>query len=99
MIDRMTYDMTFDLVTRTGLVVVNTSLVDPRHLAACEEQVCKVFACGYAMGNLLALLPPGETLGDLTVPKDKLGVCTVCSSERSSSRCESCGCLRQCRRA
>ncbi|MFC1597443.1 DUF128 domain-containing protein [Planctomycetota bacterium] len=78
-IDRMTYDMTFDLVTRTGLVVVNTSLVDPRHLAACQEEVCKVFAGGYAMGDLLALLPPGETLGDLTVPKDKLGVCTVCS--------------------
>ena len=78
-IDQMTYDMTFDLVTRTGLVVVNTSLVDPRDLAACADQIRKVFARGYAMGTLLALLPPGESLGDLTVPEDKLGVCTVCS--------------------
>ncbi len=78
-IDRMTYDMTFDLVTHTGLVVVNTSLVDPRDFAACAHQVCEVFARGYAMGTLLALLTPGETLGDLTVPEGKLGVCTVCS--------------------
>ena len=79
MMDRMIYDMTFDLATRTGLVVVNMSLVAPRHMAACADQVRKVFARGYAMGNLLAILAPGESLGDLTVPEDKLGVCTVCS--------------------
>lgn len=78
-IDQMTYGMTFDLVTRTGLVVVNMTVVDPRHLAACEEEIRQVFALGYAMGNLLALLPPGESLGDWIVPPDRLGVCTVCS--------------------
>ena len=78
-IDQMAYSMTFDMVTRTGLVVVNMSLVDPRHLAACQDDVRKVFARGYAMGSLLALLPPGESLGEWTVPPDKLGFCTVCS--------------------
>jgi repressor of nif and glnA expression len=78
-IDQMAYSMTFDLVTRTGLVVANMSVVDPGHLAACEDDICKVFACGYAMGNLLAILSPGESLGDWVVPPDKLGVCTVCS--------------------
>ena len=78
-IDQMAYSMTFDMVTRTGLVVVNMSLVDPRHLDACKSDVCKVFARKYAMGSLLALLPPGETLGEWTVPADKLGFCTVCS--------------------
>jgi repressor of nif and glnA expression len=78
-IDNMTYGMTFDLATRTGLVVVNTSLVNPRQLQACVDKVCRVFERGYAMGNCLALLPSGDTLGDMTVPKDKVGVCTVCS--------------------
>jgi repressor of nif and glnA expression len=78
-IDQMAYSMTFDMVTRTGLVVVNMSLVDPQQLAACMDDVRKVFARKYAMGNMLALLPPGETLGDWTVPPDKLGFCTVCS--------------------
>jgi repressor of nif and glnA expression len=78
-IDQMTYAMTFDLATRTGQVVVNTSLVDPRQLATCTDKVCKVFSDGYAMGNRLALLAPGETVGGMTVPKDRLGFCTVCS--------------------
>ena len=78
-IDQMAYSMTFDLVTRTGMVVVNMSLVDPHQLAACQDEIRRVFECGYAMGNLLALLPPGQSLGDWTVPADKLGFCTVCS--------------------
>jgi len=78
-IDQMTYDMTFDLPTCTGQVVVNTSLVDARQLATCVDKVCRVFTQGFAMGNRLALLPPGESVGDLVVPDDKLGFCTVCS--------------------
>jgi repressor of nif and glnA expression len=78
-IDQMTYAMDFDLATRTGRLVVNTSLVNPHQLQQCMEQVCRVFAGGWAMGNRLALLPPGETVGKLTVPPDKVGFCTVCS--------------------
>ncbi|MHB8865913.1 MAG: DUF128 domain-containing protein [Pirellulaceae bacterium] len=78
-IDQMTFNMSFDLATRTGSVVVNVSLVDPQRLAACAEQVCEVFAKGYAMGNRVALLSPGETMGQLTVPADCVGFCTICS--------------------
>jgi len=78
-IDQMAYSMTFDLVTRTGLVVVNLSIVDPRQFAACLDTVQKVFARGYAMGSLVALLAPGESLGPATIPPDKIGFCTVCS--------------------
>ncbi len=78
-IDQMTYNMTFDLATRTGRVVVNTSLVDPRHLSECAEQVCEVFARGYAMGNRCAVFGPGEVVGEMAVPAGKVGFCTVCS--------------------
>lgn len=78
-IDQMTYAMNFDLATRTGNVVVNTSLVNARQLADCVDQVCAVFERGLAMGKLLSLIPPGESVGGLAVPADKLGFCTVCS--------------------
>lgn len=78
-IDQMAFSMTFDLVTRTGLVVVNLSVVDPQHLFVCMDTVQQVFARGYAMGSLVALLGPGETLGTWTIPPDKVGFCTVCS--------------------
>lgn len=78
-IDQMTYRMTFDLPTRSGTVVVNTSLVDPGHLAGCVQNVCSVFAEGYGMGRLMTLVGTGETIGDVAVPPGKVGFCTVCS--------------------
>jgi HTH-type transcriptional regulator, global nitrogen regulator NrpRI len=78
-IDQMTFSMTFDVVTRTGVVVVNMSLVDPRQLAECADEIRQVFALRYAMGDLLAILPPGAALGERVVPEGRVGVCTVCS--------------------
>jgi len=75
----MTYRMTFDLHTRAGAVVVNLSILSPQRLATASDKVCQVFAQGYAMGNRVALLGPGESLGDLTVPPDRVGFCTVSS--------------------
>ncbi len=78
-IDQMIYRMTFDLPTRSGTVVVNTSLVDPHQLASCTEPICKVFAKGFAMGKLMTLIGPEEAIGRIRVPKGKVGFCTVCS--------------------
>lgn len=79
MIDRMTYQMTFDLHTRSGTVVVNTSIVDADDLARHAEEICRVFQKGYAMGKLLAILAPGERIGKIVVPNGKRGFCTICS--------------------
>jgi len=78
-IDQMIYRMTFDLAMRSGTVVVNTSMVAPHQLASYLEKVCKVFEKGLGMGRLMTLIGPGETIGQLTVPPDKVGFCTVCS--------------------
>lgn len=78
-IDQMTYRMSFDLQTRSGTVVVNTSLVRIEHLRGCLDKIGRVFECGYAMGTLACLLKPGETIGDLKVAPGQVGVCTVCS--------------------
>ncbi len=78
-IDQMIYRMTFDLPTRSGEVVVNMSLMSPQRLLAAADKICRVFSLGYAMGNRLAILAPGESLNNVTVPADKVGLCTVCS--------------------
>ena len=78
-IDQMTYRMSFDLHTRAGGVVVNLSIVSPQRLAASADKVCQVFAQGYAAGNRIALLGPGESVEGLKVPPGKVGFCTVCS--------------------
>jgi repressor of nif and glnA expression len=78
-IDEMTYRMGFDLHTRSGTVVVNTSVVDPAVFAEHLGDICKVFERGFAMGQLACLLRPGERLGDMVVPAGHVGFCTVCS--------------------
>ncbi|OPX95859.1 MAG: Ribonuclease R winged-helix domain protein [Syntrophorhabdus sp. PtaB.Bin006] len=78
-IDRMSYQMNFDLNTTSGSLVINVTFVDPRLFAKNIPYVNKVYADGYAMGQLITFLGPGEALGHLAVPKDKIGVGTVCS--------------------
>jgi len=71
--------MNFDLAMQAGTVVINVTHVPPRKLAAVMDDVCSVFAKGYAMGRLAALLVPGERFGDLSVPEGHVGLATVCS--------------------
>ncbi len=78
-IDRMTYQMTFDLALRSGTVVVNSTMVDPDVLLSKIDDICRVFSLGYAMGYLVGILKPGEKIGDMVVPPGKISLCTVCS--------------------
>ena len=78
-IDAMTYRMGFDLQTRSGTVVVNITVADPRHVMPCAGAMCRVFEKGYAMGHMMAILDPGERCGDMVVPDGMIGIGTVCS--------------------
>jgi repressor of nif and glnA expression len=78
-IDQMTYRMNFDLNTTSGSVVINITIVDPRFFAKNIPYIGKVFADGYAMGNLITFLGPGESLEHITIPEGMIGVGTVCS--------------------
>ncbi len=78
-IDRMTFAMNFDLPRRSGSVVVNVSLAEPKAFVACMDEVLQVFAKGYAMGRRAGLLSAGARIGGLIVPPGQVGLCTVCS--------------------
>jgi len=78
-IDQMTYRMDFDLASRSGSVVTNLSIVGRRDLNAAIPSIKRVYEAGYAMGKLVTLLAPGERVGDVTIPEDRIGLGTVCS--------------------
>ncbi len=78
-IENLTYLMDFDLQSKSGSVVVNISLVDPKDLYRYLDSFCKVFEKGYGMGTLVGLFEPGYKFGHLEVPEGKVGVATVCS--------------------
>ncbi len=78
-INQMTYRMSFDLESGTGTVVVNVSLVKPEDLLVCAVEIERAFAEGFAMGELLSLLYPGEHIGKAVIPLGYVGFATVCS--------------------
>jgi len=78
-IDQMTYKMDFDLVAKVGTVVVNVSVIPSGELERCIPLMTQVFEAGYAMGELIALLHPGEQIGRMAVPEGSVGIATVCS--------------------
>jgi hypothetical protein len=78
-IDQMTYQMDFDLNSRSGMVVVNVSMINLSQLKAAAPLIAKVYEHGYAMGSLVGLLGPGESIGDESIPDNMVGICTVCS--------------------
>jgi len=78
-IDRMTYNMDFNLPKRAGTVVINMSIIKQTQLKNAAPLISKVFAAGYAMGRLVALFDPGESAGEILVPDECVGIGTVCS--------------------
>ena len=78
-IDQMTYRMNFDLNTTSGSVVINITVVRPQLFAKSIPYINKVFADGYAMGELITFLGPGESLEHITIPEGMIGIGTVCS--------------------
>jgi len=78
-IDQMTYKMDFDLASKSGTVVLNVSLIDRDELGRSAPLIQDVFAAGYAMGEMMTLLEPGEQVGQMAVPEGSIGVGTVCS--------------------
>lgn len=78
-IDQMAYNMDFDPTTKSGTVVLNVSLIEAGQLLRAVPLICQVFAAGYAMGRMLALLGPGRQVGQVTVPEGAVGIGTVSS--------------------
>ena len=78
-IDTLAYRTTFDLKSGRGHIILNASLLPAERFTECLEVMRDVFAAGYCMGDLVAVVQGGESLGELRVPAGDVGFGTVCS--------------------
>jgi repressor of nif and glnA expression len=78
-IDQLTYRMDFNLSAASGSVLINVTIVEPGLFAKNIPYIYRVFENGYAMGNLLTFLGPGENCGHIRIPEGMIGIGTVCS--------------------
>ncbi|MDA3849860.1 MAG: NrpR regulatory domain-containing protein [Spirochaetaceae bacterium] len=78
-IDEMTYKMSFDLKKAKGTVLVNISLIEIDQLKKAAKLMTAFINTGLSMGEKLALLAPGERVGQTRIPQGYVGLATVCS--------------------
>lgn len=78
-VDTLAYQMSFDVATRKGKVILNISTLAPEDLPHAAKQITKVFDANLGMGRLLAFGRPGERIGEFRVPQKRVAIGTVCS--------------------
>ncbi|MFC2056567.1 DUF128 domain-containing protein [Chloroflexota bacterium] len=78
-IELLAFHTSFDIEKRSGLVPVNVSLFPKKKFTEALQVMRKAFKAGLCVSNLVAVAQEGEELGEVLVPKDKVGLATVCS--------------------
>ena len=78
-IELLSFRTTFDLKSRTGLVPVNVSLFPKRQFSRAVEAMRPAFAKELGVSHLVAVAQEGGRLGEITVPRGRVGLATVCS--------------------
>jgi len=78
-IELLAFNTSFDAAKGSGLVPVNVSLFPEKEFADALRIMRKAFKAGLCVSELVAVAKEDEKLGDLFVPKGKIGLATVCS--------------------
>ncbi len=78
-LELLAFNTRFDPETRTGLLPINTSLIDKDRFKEALAVMGDVYKAGYCVSELVAVASEGEKLGSVVIPKGKTGLATVCS--------------------
>jgi repressor of nif and glnA expression len=78
-IEKLIYDTTFDLKTKQGNVIINTSIIDKKDLDETVEIMRHVINEGYSFSPHIKIMEEGTSFSDLNIPEGKIGIATMCS--------------------
>ena len=78
-LETLAFQTTFDPREQTGQVAINTSLFDEGSFRQALSLMQEVFKSGLCVSENVAIASEGEKLGDVVVPRGKVGLATLCS--------------------
>ncbi len=78
-IELLAFRTSFDVERRSGLVPVNISFFPKKKFTEALQAMERAFRAGLCVSDLVAMATEGERLGEVIVPKGKVGLATVCS--------------------
>lgn len=79
-LELLAYQTTFDPRKRTGLLAINTSIIDKDRFRKALLAMKDAFRAGICVSELVATADEGEKLGAVVVPGGKVGFATVCGA-------------------
>lgn len=79
-LELLAFHTTFDPQKRSGLLPINTSLVDRDKFPEAIAAMGQAFKAGICVSELVATASEGEKLGSVVIPNGKIGLATVCSA-------------------
>jgi hypothetical protein len=78
-IELLAFRTDFDIEKRCGSIPVNVSFFPKEKFKKALQAMKPAFEAGICVSDLVAVASDGERLGEFIVPKDKVGLATVCS--------------------
>jgi HTH-type transcriptional regulator, global nitrogen regulator NrpRI len=78
-IELLAFRTDFDYEKPAGLIPVNITFFPEVKFQAALQAMIPAFESGYCVGKLVAIAKGGQRIGEIIVPKGKVGLATVCS--------------------
>jgi len=77
-LELLAFRTTFDPKSRTGQVPINTSLFEKKEFPRAVKVMKGAFRAGLCVSEFVATATEGQRLGDIVIPKGKVGFATLC---------------------
>lgn len=78
-LELLAFKVNFDPVNKTGMLPINTSLFDQDMFKKALPIMKDVFKSKLVVSDYVKVAGEGEKLGDIVIPKGKIGFATICS--------------------
>jgi HTH-type transcriptional regulator, global nitrogen regulator NrpRI len=78
-LELLAFRTTFNPADRTGLVPINTSLIEADKFQQALGIMKEVFKYGLAVSHLVTMAGEGQKIGSVVIPRGKIGLATMCS--------------------
>ena len=78
-IELLAFRTDFDLEKLTGSVPINISMFPKKEFTKALQVMKPVIDSGFCISDLVAVAQEGDLLGEMLIPRNKVGLATVCS--------------------
>ncbi|MBU2617860.1 MAG: DUF128 domain-containing protein [Euryarchaeota archaeon] len=78
-IQDLSYQVTYNHLTRDGDIIVNISLIEAGKLEKALSTLRRMYESGWMISPLIKVFSEGEEVYGVVIPKGKAAICTVCS--------------------